>query len=187
MPKQSTTTKKHDAPKTVARGVDGMDVASTTHDQADHRTRAYPHDYGVDSTLDTLRGIEAQANKNPDDASGENLVGNVARITEILRLYPGFPTATPAGIALTFALKQIDAVLWRLAQNPHSDIGSADARLQVMHTGCTVLYCKGSNDVVMFTPTHAYVIEARNQDPPTHTTVTKASQKDRSCKHNRLP
>lgn len=44
-------------------------------------------------------------------------------------------------------------------------------RLQAMYTGCTVLHCKGSDDMVVLTPTYAYVIEALETDIP-HITVT---------------
>jgi len=51
--------------------------------------------------------------KNQDYAKGsaQGHLGNFKRSADFLKLYPGFPWDTPFGIAIIYALKQLDAAL----------------------------------------------------------------------------
>jgi len=51
-------------------------------------------------------------------------------VATILALYPGLPLGNPAVVALMYALKQVDAVLWGLCQNIKHKIEGAIPRLQ---------------------------------------------------------
>ena len=59
---------------------------------------------------------ELFTNKNHDYASGGSETGNFDRVASILTLYPTFPYNTRQGVAITYMLKQIDAIIWGLSQ-----------------------------------------------------------------------
>ena len=65
----------------------------------------------------TVKEIALHDAKNHDYAAGGSPLGNFERVSHILSLYPGFPVDKPYGVALIYALKQIDAVLWGLCKN----------------------------------------------------------------------
>lgn len=76
----------------------------------------YPH--GHPSFLPTtVREIELHSNKNHDYASGGDPMGNFNRVAAILGLYPDLKISDPRVVALTYMLKQLDAVLWGLNAN----------------------------------------------------------------------
>lgn len=59
---------------------------------------------------------ELHSRKNYDYANGGDPLGNFERVSKILALYPGFPHATKAGVAVEYALKQLDAAMWSMAK-----------------------------------------------------------------------
>lgn len=115
----------------VAPCPDAADPLCPCHRQSivDQLRTEYPHGH-ADYILDTLQEIALHSDKNHDYAGGGDPLGNFDRVSAILQLYPDFPTATPTGVALTYALKQLDAVLWGLAQNIQHVVEGLDARLQ---------------------------------------------------------
>jgi len=64
----------------------------------------------------TRQEEELHSKKNKDYARGGDPLGNFNRVAEILKLYPGFPFDSPAGVALIYAFKQIDAAMWSMAK-----------------------------------------------------------------------
>jgi hypothetical protein len=67
--------------------------------------------------------------KNKDYAQGGKPTGNFDRVSAILKLYPGFPFATPTGVALVYMLKQLDAALHLLAQHKEGEVENVGTRL----------------------------------------------------------
>lgn len=64
-----------------------------------------------------MKEIELHSDKNHDYAGGGDPLGNFQRVSDILKMYPGFPYDTPAGVALIYSLKQLDAILWGKAKS----------------------------------------------------------------------
>lgn len=77
-----------------------------------------------------LKEIELHSDKNHDYAAGGNPAGNFDRVATILSLYPNFPWNRPEGVAMIYALKQIDATCWNLDQARKSKAEGIDGRLQ---------------------------------------------------------
>jgi hypothetical protein len=77
----------------------------------------------------TLEELELHNRKNEEYASGGDALGNFKRVAVIKSLYPNFPWDKPVGVALSFALKSFDAVLWGLATKRDLAIDSYDERL----------------------------------------------------------
>ena len=77
--------------------------------------RQYPN--GHPRFLDLLvEEARLHNDKNHDYASGGSPLGNFERVSAILRMYPGFCVDTPEGVMVVYMLKQLDALLWGLAQ-----------------------------------------------------------------------
>lgn len=68
--------------------------------------------------------------KNHDYAKGGRPLGNFERVATILSLYPGLDPAHPVVVAMTYMLKQLDAVLWGLAQRIEHKVEGLHPRLQ---------------------------------------------------------
>ena len=64
----------------------------------------------VDKLLLDKMGLHAR--KNHDYAKGGNPLGNFNRVAAIFSLYPGLRLSDPIVVMLTYAMKQIDAILW---------------------------------------------------------------------------
>jgi hypothetical protein len=80
--------------------------------------------------LPLLTGIaQLHSDKNHDYAGGGNPLGNFQRVASLLGNYPGFPASTPVGVALVYALKQLDAVLWGLAKSIEHRVEGLESRL----------------------------------------------------------
>ena len=75
--------------------------------------------------------IEAKLHsvKNEDYAGGGPPMGNFERVSRFLAMYPGFPLASPHGVALVYMLKQLDAALWLLATKREGKVEGVAERL----------------------------------------------------------
>src|SRR5262245_17197436 len=72
--------------------------------------------YGHPEFLDILVAqAQLHSDKNHDYAAGGKPTGNFDRVASILSLYPGLKLSDPRVVALVYALKQVDAVLWGLS------------------------------------------------------------------------
>jgi len=58
---------------------------------------------------------ELHSNKNHDYAAGGDPLGNFKRVANILSQYPGLNPSDPTVVALTYAMKQLDASLTLLS------------------------------------------------------------------------
>lgn len=89
---------------------------------------AYPH--GHERFIPILvEHARLHSDKNHDYASGGDPLGNFKRVAAILALYPGLNLGNPVVVALTYALKQVDAVLWSLAKNIVAKVEGRGKRL----------------------------------------------------------
>ena len=89
---------------------------------------AYPHGH-PDFIPEMLKLIKLHSDKNHDYAMGGPPLGNFERVSKIMRLYPEFPWATPAGAATVYMLKQFDAFMWQARTGFTAKIEGAIPRL----------------------------------------------------------
>jgi hypothetical protein len=89
----------------------------------------------------TLEEAELHSQKNHDYAKGGSALGNFDRVSTILGLYPGFPFASPIGVAIVYALKQLDAVLWGLAKGIQHKVEGLDGRLADISVYAKICRC----------------------------------------------
>ena len=89
----------------------------------------------------TLSEAKLHSEKNFDYASGGSALGNFERVAKILELYPGFPTASPIGVAIIYMLKQLDAVLWGLAKGIKHKVEGFDSRLADISVYSKIVRC----------------------------------------------
>lgn len=68
--------------------------------------------------------------KNHDYASGGDVTGNFDRVAEILSRYPGFPYNSPQGVAIIYMLKQLDSIMWGMAQGIEHKVEGLGERAQ---------------------------------------------------------
>jgi len=69
------------------------------------------------------------AAKNHDYAHGGDPLGNFTRVAAILAPYKGLDLGDPVVVALVYALKQLDAVLWGLCQGIEHKVEGLHPRL----------------------------------------------------------
>jgi hypothetical protein len=91
----------------------------------------FPHGH-KDYISMAIREMELHSKKNFDYASGGDALGNFKRVANILSNYPGLKTTgpqEPAVVALTYALKQLDQVLWSLSRGWAGEVEGMEDRL----------------------------------------------------------
>lgn len=67
--------------------------------------------------------------KNKEYTQGGDKLGNFNRTAAIRKLYPGFPWSSPVGVAMSYLMKSMDAVMWGLSTNRDLVIDTYDERL----------------------------------------------------------
>lgn len=72
---------------------------------------------------------DLHSRKNEDYAGGGRAMGNFERVSTFLAMFPGFPLASPHGVALVYMLKQLDAALWLLATKREGKVEGVADRL----------------------------------------------------------
>ena len=75
----------------------------------------FPHVYPQFLEL-LIKEAELFEAKNHDYASGGKVTGNFDRVANILSQYPGLPVGDPRTVAAIYMMKQMDSILWGLAQ-----------------------------------------------------------------------
>jgi len=73
--------------------------------------------------------LHSAKNKDYTGEKGDPL-GNFNRVAGILANYPNLSLGDPTVVALTYAMKQLDAALWMLSQGYEGEIEDVDARLR---------------------------------------------------------
>ncbi|NGZ94956.1 MAG: hypothetical protein CV089_02275 [Nitrospira sp. WS110] len=89
----------------------------------------FPHGHPRFYAL-TMEEMDLHNRKNHDYAKGGNPLGNFDRVTQILSLYPGLKITEPRVLALVYALKQVDAVLWGWSHGVQHVVEGSHGRLQ---------------------------------------------------------
>lgn len=81
----------------------------------DELKREFPHGHPEFLPM-LLEKMKLHSDKNHDYARGGNPLGNFERVAKLLGQYPGLDLSDPVVVMLVYALKQVDATLWGLAQ-----------------------------------------------------------------------
>ena len=81
------------------------------------------------------------SDKNHDYAKGGKPTGNFDRVAAILALYPNLKLSDPRVVALVYALKQLDAVLWGLSENITHKVEGLNDRLQDISVYSKIVMC----------------------------------------------
>jgi len=100
----------------------------------------YPHGHPKFLPI-TVREIQLHSDKNHDYAAGGDPMGNFARVAAILKLYPHLALDDRRVVALVYALKQLDAVLWGMSADIAHKVEGANARLQDISVYCKLVMC----------------------------------------------
>lgn len=87
----------------------------------------FPHGHPdfIPALLDMM---QLHSDKNHDYAGSGPPLGNFDRVAAILKMYPNFPYDTPAGVAVIYMLKQLDAALWIISQKIEASVEGVPAR-----------------------------------------------------------
>ncbi len=91
-----------------------------------------------------LKQLELHSKKNHDYASGGDALGNFNRVAAILGNYPNLKLSDRRVVALVYALKQIDAVLWGINSNITQKVEGLDSRLDDIAVYATIVQCMNS-------------------------------------------
>lgn len=105
----------------------------------------FPHGH-EDFIPTTVAEMELHSIKNFDYASGGSPIGNFDRVSAILALYPGLNLADRRVVALVYALKQLDAVLWGLAKKIVHKVEGLNERLGDISIYAKLVICMNLED-----------------------------------------
>lgn len=100
----------------------------------------YPHGHPAFVPL-TVAEVELHSEKNHDYAKGGKPTGNFDRVAIILSLYPHLKLSDPRVVALVYALKQVDAVLWGLSENIQHKVEGLNDRLRDISVYSKIVMC----------------------------------------------
>lgn len=100
----------------------------------------YPHGHKEFLPV-TVSEIELHNVKNHDYAAGGDPLGNFNRVSTILGLYPDLDLSDRRVVALVYALKQVDAVLWGLAKRITHKVEGLNERLQDISVYAKLVIC----------------------------------------------
>lgn len=87
--------------------------------------------------------------KNHDYAAGGHPLGNFIRVSSILSMYPGLNLSDPSVVAMTYALKQLDAYLWIKSQGIVTKVEGIQERLTDISIYTKLVQCLESDYVEM--------------------------------------
>ena len=89
----------------------------------------------------TVREAALHSEKNHDYAKGGSALGNFDRVAAILAFYPGLALSDRKVVALVYALKQLDAVLWGLSAKIQHRVEGLLPRLQDISVYAKIVSC----------------------------------------------
>ena len=93
--------------------------------------RVFPHGHEKFIEL-SLQEMSLHSKKNYDYAHGGDPLGNFVRVASILSNYPRLKLTAPV-VALVYAMKQLDAVLWQLSQGYEGTVEGIDDKAMDIH------------------------------------------------------
>lgn len=100
----------------------------------------FPHGH-PDFLPTTVREIQLHSDKNHDYAKGGSPLGNFQRVAAILGLYPNLKLSDMRVVALVYALKQVDAVLWGLNSGIEHKVEGLNERLGDISIYSKIVMC----------------------------------------------
>jgi hypothetical protein len=100
----------------------------------------FPHGH-EDFLPTTIAEMELHSVKNHDYAKGGDSLGNFNRVAAILALYPGLDLSDRRVVALAYALKQLDAVLWGLCKKIAHKVEGINERLGDISIYAKIVMC----------------------------------------------
>lgn len=105
--------------------------------------QAFPHGHPEFIPL-LVEKAKLHSDKNFDYARGGNPLGNFTRVATIFSQYPNLKLDDPVVVMLTYAMKQIDAVLWGLAQGGENKVEGPIDRLSdvLVYSGIAICALK---------------------------------------------
>lgn len=116
-----------------------------TKEIVDQLRQEYP--YGHPAFLPiTMEELQLHSDKNHDYAAGGSPLGNFERVSAILALYPNLKAGDRRVVALIYALKQIDAVLWGINSNIVAKVEGLKGRLQDISVYAKIVMCMCDDD-----------------------------------------
>lgn len=101
---------------------------------------AFPHGH-PQFLPTTVAELQLHSDKNHDYAAGGKPTGNFDRVAAILALYPGLKLSDPKVVALTYALKQLDAVLWGISNGIKQKVEGLKERLGDISVYSKIVMC----------------------------------------------
>jgi hypothetical protein len=116
------------------------DRPTNTPDIASNLRKDFP--YGHPRFLPTtLKELKLHSDKNHDYAKGGEPLGNFSRVSQILSLYPDLKLSDQRVVALVYAMKQLDAVLWGLNSHIEYKVEGLNSRLQDIAVYAKLVIC----------------------------------------------
>lgn len=88
-----------------------------------------------------LKQLQLHSDKSGDYAAGGHVFGNFQRVAAILSNYPNLKLSDQRVVALVYALKQIDAVLWGINSNIQHKVEGLASRLDDIAVYTTIVQC----------------------------------------------
>lgn len=88
-----------------------------------------------------LKQLQLHSDKSGDYAAGGHVFGNFQRVAAILSNYPNLKLSDQRVVALVYALKQIDAVLWGINSNITHKVEGLAPRLDDIAVYATIVQC----------------------------------------------
>jgi hypothetical protein len=120
------------------------DTAHVIDDLREH----YPHGHPAFLPI-TVAELQLHSDKNHDYAKGGAALGNFDRVSAILALYPGLKLGDRRVVALVYALKQLDAVLWGISSNIQHKVEGLKDRLQDISVYSKIVMCMCDDDALV--------------------------------------
>lgn len=109
-------------------------------DTDDELRKLYPHGHSAFVDI-TLKELKLHSDKNHDYAKGGSPLGNFQRVAAILAHYPDLDLSDQRIVALVYALKQLDAVLWGLNSKIEHKVEGLNDRLQDISVYSKIVMC----------------------------------------------
>ena len=107
--------------------------------------KQFPHGHPAFLPI-TMAEAALHSNKNHDYAKGGPSLGNFERVAAILKMYPGLDLSDQKVVALVYALKQLDAVLWGLSSKIKHKVEGLSDRLQDISVYAKIVMCMISDE-----------------------------------------
>lgn len=104
-------------------------VGAAAEDAIESIRDKYPHGHPRFAEI-TIGELKLHSNKNHDYAAGGDPLGNFRRVAAFFAQYPGLRLDDPAVVALTYAMKQVDAYLWLKSNGHRAIVEGGEKRLE---------------------------------------------------------